>query len=233
MRPACALLLACALLACGAPPATAAAGAPGDTRVADRAREQARDVLSQPRFQPTEIGAPLRSVRERIGAALRALGRPFEGALEWVAGWLPGGRAALWALLGLLVFGGFAIAAARVARRTAAAETAAGAQGDGPERVSAARLRAQADRAERDGDLELALRLRFRAGLAELDSRELIELRPALTNRELLRDVPSPTLAGLVSGFESVAYGGRPAAPEDVRDAREGWPRVPDEARSR
>ncbi|HUR86459.1 MAG TPA: DUF4129 domain-containing protein [Solirubrobacteraceae bacterium] len=228
MRPACALL-ACALLACGAAPARATASAPGDTRVADRAREQARDVLSQPRFQPTRIGAPLRDVRERIGAALRPLGR-FEAAFRWVAGWLPGGRAVLWALLGLLVFGGFATAAARVARRTAAAETGAGGHGDDPERVSAARLRAQAERGERDGDLELALRLRFRAGLVELDSRELIELRPALTNRELLRDVPSPTLAGLVSGFESVAYGGRPAAPEDVRDAREGWPRVPGEA---
>ena len=228
-----AALLACALAFAGTAagaPASAASGAPS----ADRAREQARDVLSQRRFQPTSVPSPLRSVRERIGAALRTLGRPFRSAFHWVAGWLPGGRGVLWALLALLVFAGVALLAARVARRRAAAGEGAGDDGGGArERVSAAHLRAQADRAERDGDLELALRLRFRAGLVELDSRELIELRPALSNRELLRDVPSPTLAVLVDGFEAVAYGGRPAVPDDVRDAREGWPRVPDEVEPR
>ena len=83
------------------------------------------------------------------------------------------------------------------------------------------------------GDLDAALRLRFRAGLLDLDQRELIELRPALTNRELLRDVPSATLEELVEGFEAVAYGGRPAETGDVRTARDGWPRVPEEAGKR
>ena len=96
--------------------------------------------------------------------------------------------------------------------------------------MSAAQLRRAAERAEQAGDLAEALRLRFRAGLVELDDRELIELRPALTNRELLRTVPSPTLAELVDGFEAVAYGGRPAHEEDLRSARDGWPRVPEEA---
>jgi len=45
--------------------------------------------------------------------------------------------------------------------------------------------------------------------------------------------VPSPTLAELVDGFEAVAYGGRPADPDDLRNARDGWPRVPDEAARR
>ncbi|MBW3652773.1 MAG: DUF3363 domain-containing protein, partial [Actinobacteria bacterium] len=92
------------------------------------------------------------------------------------------------------------------------------------------RLRGEAERAERRGDLEEALRLRFQAGLVDLDSRELIELRPALTNHELLSAVPSPTLAELVEGFEAVAYGGRAADEDDLRSARDGWPRVPAEA---
>ncbi len=226
-------LLACALVcAAAAAVAPASAGAP-DGRAADRAREQARDVLSERRFQPVGVESPLRSVRERIGAALRPVGRPFRAAFEWVAGWLPGGNGALWGLLALLVFAGIGVLAARVARRRAGAQPGDDEGGGARGRVSSSRLRSQADRAERDGDLELALRLRFRAGLVELDSRELIELRPALTNRELLRDVPSPTLAGLVDGFEAVAYGGRPAVPDDIDDAREGWPRVPDEAASR
>ena len=45
--------------------------------------------------------------------------------------------------------------------------------------------------------------------------------------------MPSPTLAGLVDGFEAVAYGGRAAAADDLRSARDGWPRVPEEAGAR
>ncbi len=207
-----------------APPATAGAG------TAARAREQARDILAQRRFHSSSVPAPLRSVRERIGDGLRKLGRPFEDLFKWVAGWLPGGKSVLWGLLAALVLGGAAVLAARAgARRRLAAGDAPRGEG-GRERESAAQLRREAERAERAGDLDRAVRLRFRAGLLELDSRELIELRPALTNRELLREVPSPTLEGLVDGFEAVAYGGRSAEEDDVRSAREGWPRVPDEA---
>jgi len=210
--------------------AAAAAPAPAPADPAARARAQAREVLSQRRYQPTELPSPLRSVRERVGSALRQAGRPFEAAYAWVAGWLPGGPPALLALMAGAVLVAAALLAARVAARRAAAPSgAAGGVGGPRERLSAARLRQQAERAERQGDLEEALRLRFRAGLVELDDRELIDLRPALTNHELLRAVPSPTLADLVDGFEAVAYGGRPAVADDVAAAREGWPRVPDE----
>ena len=197
------------------------------------AREQARDVLGQRRFQETSIPSPLRSVRERIGDGLRRLGGPLEDAFRQVAGWLPGGSSLLWVLLAGAVLAATAAFATRAgARRRLAAAGGAAADPAG-ERRSAAQLIREAERAEGAGDLDAALRLRFRAGLLDLDSRELIELRPARTNRELLRDVSSPTLAGLVGGFESVAYGGRPAAPDDLRSAREGWPRVPQEAGTR
>jgi hypothetical protein len=197
---------------------------------ASRARRQARDVLAQRRFQPSAVPAPLRSVRERVGDWIR---QAFEDAFGWIASWLPGGSSLLWVLLAALVLGGAGALATRAgARRRMAAGGAVAGEG-GRERVSAAQLEREAERAERAGDLDAALRLRFRAGLLELDSRELIALRPALTNRELLRAVPSPTLAGLVDGFESVAYGGRPAEADDVRSARDGWPRVPEEAGKR
>jgi hypothetical protein len=124
-----------------------------------------------------------------------------------------------------------AFLADRVARRDEAPRAAGEAAGE--ERLSAAQLRREAERAERRGDLDEALRLRFRAGLVELDSRDIIELRPALTDRELLGAVSSPTLAELVEGFEAVAYGGRPASEEDLRSARDGWARVPEEAQRR
>jgi hypothetical protein len=237
-----AAVVACALACATWPAVAAAAAAPVPSRAAaaappaaiepDRAREQARDVLAQRRFQSSELPAPLRSVRERIGDALRKLGRPFEAAYDWVAGWFPGGPPLLIALLaGTILAGTAAFVTRSLARRRHAAgggdALALGA--DAARQPSAASLRRQADEAERRGDLDAALRLRFRAGLVELHARELIELRPALTNHELLRAVPSATLADLVDGFEAVAYGGREAQAEDVDRARDGWPRVVEE----
>lgn len=192
------------------------------------ARRAARDVLADRRFQDTGVPSPLRSVREKIGAGLRSLGRPFEDAFSWLAERLPGGPPVLWALLATFVLALAALLAGRAGEHRDAEVAAAG--GPDEARMGAAQLRRAAERAEQAGDLAEALRLRFRAGLVELDERELIELRPALTNRELLRTVPSPTLAELVDGFEAVAYGGRPAHEEDLRSARDGWPRVPEEA---
>ena len=233
--------LACATWPAVAPAASvgarAVAGAPAAAVDPDRAREQARDVLAQRRFQRSELPSPLRRVRERIGDALRQGGRPLEAAYDWVAGWFPGGPPALITLLaGAIVAGTAALVTRTVARRRQAGAGAAGALAlgaDAARQPSAAELRRQADDAERRGDLDAALRLRFRAGLVELHARELIELRPALTNHELLRAVPSATLADLVDGFEAVAYGGRDAQAEDVARARDGWPRVVAEAGTR
>ena len=243
MRLRAAAALAC-VLACACEPASARAAevpaaqlralaADAQRDPAAPAREQAREILAQRRFQPSSVPTPLRGVRERIGDGVRQLGRPFQKAFEWVAGWLPGGGSLLWVLLAALVLGGAGMLATRAGARRRLAAGGASEGGDARERVTSAQLRREAERAERAGDLDAALRLRFRAGLLELDSRELIELRPALTNRELLREVPSETLAGLVDGFEAVAYGGKPAEPDDVRSARDGWPRVPEEAGKR
>ncbi|HVF76905.1 MAG TPA: DUF4129 domain-containing protein [Solirubrobacteraceae bacterium] len=197
------------------------------------ARAQAREVLDQRRFQRTKVPAPLRDVRERIGEALRSLGRPFEGAFRWLADVIPGGRPVLWALLAAVVLSAAAFLAGRAGPRRGGAAADGAVERDARELMSAAALLVEAERAERRGDLEGALRLRFRAGLVELDDRKLIELRPALTNRELLGVVSSETLVELVDGFEAVAYGGRPADDDDLRDARDGWPRVPEEADTR
>ena len=221
--------VACALACAGSPTAAAAATERLRTDPA-AAREDAREVLAQRRFQPTSVPAPLRDLRERVGEWLRSAGGPFESAFRWLADRIPGGPPVLWAMLATLVLATAALLASRAGAGRDTAAAAAAAAGHAEERMSAAQLRREAERAERAGDLDEALRLRFRAGLVELDHRQLIELRPALTNRELLDAVPSPTLAELVDGFEAVAYGGRPAEDDDVRSARDGWPRVPDEA---
>ncbi|MEJ7797996.1 MAG: DUF4129 domain-containing protein [Solirubrobacteraceae bacterium] len=227
----CGALVACAL-ACAAWPVAAHGAEATAAELRSRARAQAREILAERRFQPTPVPAPLRSVRERIGKLLRSLGRPFEAAFRWAAGWIPGGGPVLWGLLAVAALVAGALIARELAHRARSAPAGAATAG-GKEHPSAAHLRRQAERAERRGELDLALRLRFRAGLLDLDDRKLIVLRPALTHRELLRVLPSPTLAELVVDFEAVAYGGRPAAENDLHSAREGWPRVADEARSR
>ena len=85
--------------------------------------------------------------------------------------------------------------------------------------------------AERDGDLDTALRLRFAAGLRRLDDREVIALRPSLTVNEVRRSVRSPSFEAVAATFEDVAYGEKAATPADVSEARESWRRVLEETR--
>jgi hypothetical protein len=87
-------------------------------------------------------------------------------------------------------------------------------------------LERAAERAERDGQLDRALRLRFRAGLLRLGDRGAIRYRPSLTTGEVRRALGSETFDELARTFETVAYGGRDAVGDDLAAARREWPRV-------
>jgi hypothetical protein len=90
-------------------------------------------------------------------------------------------------------------------------------------------LERDADDAERRGDLERAIRLRFRAGLLRLGDRGAITYRPSVTTGEVRRVLGSETFDELAGTFEGIAYGGRAAGPPDIDAARRQWPRVLDE----
>ena len=90
-------------------------------------------------------------------------------------------------------------------------------------RASSMRL---ADEAEGRGELELALRLRFRAGLVRLARVEAIPQPETLTSRQLVRLLGSEQFRGLARDLDEVVYGGRPASRADVENARTGWPQV-------
>lgn len=189
---------------------------------ADEARRDAERILDGRAYQDTDLPRPLERPFQRLGQLV-------EDGFDWLTDVLPGGGVTAWALLaaGLVALGVWV--ASRVARRQVAEQRARAERALTEEQDPRALLRAAED-AERAGDLALALRLRFRAGLLDLDRRGLLDLRPAMPTGEIARTLRSPAFDGLARAFEEVAYGGRAATAEDVAAARDGWPRVRDEA---
>jgi hypothetical protein len=195
---------------------------------ADRARELAREILDDRRYHGAELP------------------RPFEGPLDWlderiepVVDWIdelgtgmPGGPVALWIVLaaGVLALAA-TITGTTIRRRAIAVERARRAAL--PATEDPRTLEREAERAERDGDWERAVRLRFRAGLLRLDDRRVIEYRPSLTTGEVARAVASPAFAEVGERFDAIAYGGRPAERTDAEAARRGWEAVLAEAAPR
>jgi Domain of unknown function (DUF4129) len=194
------------------------AASPAPARAAGDPRGDAREILSQRRFTGTRVPGPFRSLLDWLGDRLRSLGNALDDLL-------PGGRSIVWIALGAVV----AALAAIVARRTltgrvrAATRAAAAAA---PPRDDARELERRADAAEAAGDLEAALRLRFRAGLLRLGARGAIEFRPSISTYEVRRALRSADFDALAADFDDVVYGGRPAAPGDVENARRRWPEV-------
>jgi len=185
------------------------------------ARDEAHDIVSGRRFSPPEVPGPFRGMLERLADWLT----PVLDLIPALDDLVPGGRPVVWALLLLLVGGVAALLAGRTLRRRTAAGGAAAHPGvvaawldEDPDTLDR-RAREAAER----GDHELALRLGFRAGLARLDRRGVIELRPSLSTGDVARALHSPEFDRAAARFDEVVYGRRPAAPADVDSAREAW----------
>jgi hypothetical protein len=95
-----------------------------------------------------------------------------------------------------------------------------------PGRIEPGDLERKADEAERNGDLELALRLRFRAGLLRLGYADVVPLRDSLTSGEARRRLRLPEFDLIAATFDEVVYGRRAPVRDDLEQARSGWPRV-------
>jgi hypothetical protein len=195
---------------------------PGD---AAEAREQAREILADDRYQGTEFPQP-------FSGPLDWLGDQIASVFEWIDGLgsdTPGGPVALWmALAAVVLLAATAVTSTTIRRRAIAIERARRAALPAAEDPRA--LEREAERAERDGEWERAVRLRFRAGLLRLDRRRVIAYRPSLTTGEVARAVRSPAFAEVGERFDAIAYGGRSADREDAEAARRGWDAVLGEA---
>ncbi len=190
----------------------------------DAARRNAEQILSDRRFRssptPRPLRGPLQWLGDRITSALDHLGNLF-GTLPML----------LWVvvLAGFVTFVGWAISKRVQHRNVRAASAREGAPPpvEGPENADA--LERAADTAERDGDLDQALRLRFRAGLLRLGDRGAIAYRPSVTTGEVRRALGSVRFDDLAGTFEAVAYGGRAADPPALDSSRREWPHLLEE----
>lgn len=185
------------------------------------AREDARRVLEDDRYQARDVPRPLRGVLRWVGERVEDVADPVGDVLS-----TPAGLAATT----VLVVAVTAVAVATAVRRRNRSTERGEARARRAQRADPAALEREAERAEAAGDLDAAVRLRFRAGVARLEEAEVIPRRADATTRQLVVEVPSPSLAPLAATFDEVAYGGRPAGALDLEAARQGWPRVLDEA---
>ena len=191
-----------------------------------QAREEARHILSERRFHGTSVPRPFHGFFSWLTRHLHFLARGFDWLSLKIGGQLP-----LWTIIAVLVLVVAAFVTRQLARRRIEVEARtagrrARGRGDDP-----AELERLADEAERRGDLEVALRLRFRAGLLRLGRARALPLRPSLRTREARRALRSSRFDRLARDFDEVVYGRRSPSAADVETARTEWPQVVAEAR--
>ena len=203
-------------------------GAPAGSFVAsEQARQQARDVLDGRRFKPARVPRPFAGILRTLGGWLEPVGEPlgriWRRVVDTVAGRL---------LLVGLAFGVAALISARlIGRRSPGNVHRPRPFGVDSDTLDPDELERQAAAAERAGDLDHAVRLRFVAGVLRLDEAGVIAYRSSLTTGQLRERLRSASFAELATAFDEIAYGGRAAEEADVRAATERWPRVLAEAR--
>jgi hypothetical protein len=191
-----------------------------------QARAQARHILSERRFRGTSLPRPFHGFFSWLARHLNFLARGW----DWLAVRI-GGPHVLWAIVGAIVLVVAIVLGSRLARRRTEVEVNGLGRRARGRSEDPAELERLADEAESHGDLEVALRLRFRAGLLRLGRAQALPLRPSLRTREARRALRSARFDRLARDFDEVVYGRRPPSTGDVETARVEWPQVVAEAR--
>ncbi len=193
----------------------------------DQARDQARQILGSRRYKPANVPRPFEGVLEWLGDRLRPIGDFLSRLTESLVGKI---------VLAAVLAGIVTAIALLVARRRAASEAGISSgrrRGVRDESLDPGRHEREAEAAERRGDLDASLRLRFRAGLLRLDRAGAIRFRPSITTGQVARRLRMPVFDDLAVTFDAVAYGGRHASATDLSTARAAWPRVLEQAGDR
>jgi uncharacterized protein DUF4129 len=202
-------------------------GLPAPDRDPDQVREAVREVLSRPEFRPPDRPLAQRLfdlVLELIGRLLAAIGGTGAGGIIGLA------------LLALMLVG-LGILAARFSRGLTRSPEVAAAVPLGTRR-SAADWRAEAEAHERAGAWRQAVRSRYRALVADLAARGLVEEVPGRTageyRREVGRSLPDAAadFAGATELFEVAWYGRTDTGSREAARLRDLSTRVLQRART-
>lgn len=183
---------------------------------ADDARRDADRILDRPKYQPSDVPRPFRGVLEWMGDRLE----PVADAIAEVFD-----EPAIGSVVLAIVVATVAVAAVTaIRRRDTAAGTAIRHRRDlstDPDTLDRA-----SDEAEQAGDLERALRLRFRAGLLRLHRLGAIDHVEGVTSGQVARRLAMPEFDDMAATFDEVVYGRRRPSVDDVARARATWPVV-------
>ncbi len=189
----------------------------------DTARAGARQVLDADKYREQQLPRPFKGVLEWLADLVRPVTDAVSDAVRAVFRAilaLPGGE---YLLLALALGAALAVAWWLASRRSRSAVTGVGGSGLVDLAADPADLDRRADEAEAAGDLALAVRRRYEAGLLRLVRAGRLVLRADTTAEAAARQVADPTMDRLTTDFEEVTYGGRAAEPDDVARARSGW----------
>ena len=187
----------------------------------DAARKVARTILGSRRFRSSPTPRPLRKPLSWLGDRVSGIGDWFGRVLSHI----PSDLLLLLAIAAVVIIVVLVVSKVRAQRGAPDARTRAS-RSTGDDGEDPAALEREAIAAERAGRLDVAVRLRFRAGLLRLGDRGAIRYRPSVTTNEVRRVLGSETFDELARTFDAIAYGGRDAEPPDVDAARREWPRV-------
>lgn len=205
----------------------AAAGLPPPSHDAEQVREAVREVLSRPEFQrerPSPVEAAVQWVQERLGELLATLAEGGPGSVVGL-------------VLFVVIVTALALIVTRFGLRLTRDPERAAALPQVPPR-SAAEWQAEAERHERAGDWRAGLRCRYRALVALLAQRGLVDEVPGTTAGEyraqVARNVPAAAAAfgGATELFELAWYGNRPTGRDEARRFGTLAERVATEARA-
>jgi hypothetical protein len=216
---------------------TAGASSGGSTSAAS-ARKQVRSILDGPQYRsrPERTFQPLRGAIDATG---RWFDRVFGPAWRWVdhhlfhpiGRWFTTDIGLSWpvVVLAIALVVGFAIGVIAMRRRPRVGFEES--DGDAVFTVEdPRRLEELARQAEAAGDLRAAIRLRFRAGVADLDNLGVISRGPTRTTAQIAGVLNSAEFETLASDLEAIVYGGVTATQEQASIARSTWPVVISEA---
>jgi hypothetical protein len=188
---------------------------------ADDARGVARRILAERRFKPSAVPRPLHGVLRWLGEPIRRLFAPIGRLVERIAGNHAALAVPAAAVVALTVLVSTTLIRRRGPHGARRFSTRPHVAGDDAET-----LERQAVQAEQEGNLELAFRLRFRAGVVRLHRLGAVSLRPSTTSGQLVRQLRLSEFEDMAMMFDQVAYGQRRLASSELDAARANWSRV-------